>query len=211
VIRAAGQRAWTRAGVRDSGTALADFASPAPPRGRFDDMSGAPAGTTGVHMNDMHAKEFSLGTATARVEKAAKSESAAARIWFQRFAQRSSTATGSPWAFLLAVVVIVTWAITGPMFHFSNTWQLVINTGTTIVTFLMVFLIQNTQNRDAKAIHLKLDELIRAKKGARNTLVDLENCTDEELDQIEAEFRRLRRRADQNPLNADDVEKVEAH
>jgi low affinity Fe/Cu permease len=75
----------------------------------------------------------------------------------------------------------------------------------------MVFLIQNTQNRDAKALHLKLDELIRAKKGARNTLVDLENCTDEELDQIEAEFRRLRRRADQNPLNADDVEKVEAH
>jgi low affinity Fe/Cu permease len=95
------------------------------------------------------------------------------------------------------------------MFHFSNTWQLVINTGTTIVTFLMVFLIQNTQNRDAKAIHLKLDELIRAKKGARNTLVDLENCTDEELDQIEAEFRRLRRRAERNPHHAGRVEKTE--
>ena len=85
--------------------------------------------------------------------------------------------------------MIVAWALTGPIFHFSDTWQLVINTGTTIVTFLMVFLIQNTQNRDAKAIQLKLDELIRSKRGARNSLVDLENCTDEELEEMERELR----------------------
>ena len=120
----------------------------------------------------------------------------AAKHVFQKFAQKTSAAVGSPWAFLIAVLVIVGWAITGPIYKYSNTWQLVINTGTTIVTFLMVFLIQNTQNRDAKAIHLKLDELIRSKRGARNTLVDLENCTDEELEQIEREFKRIRRRAD---------------
>ena len=114
------------------------------------------------------------------------------REMFQLFSQKTSGAVGTPWAFMIAVGLIVVWGITGPMYHYSNTWQLVINTGTTIVTFLMVFLIQNTQNRDAKAIHLKLDELIRAKKGARNALVDLENCTDEELEQIEHEFKRIR-------------------
>src|SRR5256886_4755426 len=93
---------------------------------------------------------------------------------FRVFARRSSIALGSAWAFAGAVLVILVWIITGPMFHFSDTWQLVINTATTIVTFLMVFLIQNTQNRDAKAVHLKLDELIRALKDARNELVDLE-------------------------------------
>jgi len=102
---------------------------------------------------------------------------------------------GSSSAFAIAVLIIIVWGITGPLFGFSDTWQLVINTGTTIVTFLMVFLIQNTQNRDAKAIHLKLDELIRAKHGARNKMVDLENCTDEELEEIEREFKRVRGRA----------------
>jgi low affinity Fe/Cu permease len=86
------------------------------------------------------------------------------------------------------------WAITGPLLHYSEGWQLVINTGTTIVTFLMVFLIQNTQNRDARAIHLKLDELIRSMHAARNRLIDLENCTDEELDAVQAEFKKLRTR-----------------
>src|SRR5690349_6503633 len=100
---------------------------------------------------------------------------------FRKFSQKTSAMVGSPWAFMIAVAVIVVWAVTGPLFHFSDTWQLVINTGTTIVTFLMVFLIQNTQNRDAKAIHLKLDELIRAVKDARNNLVDLEDMSDEEL------------------------------
>ena len=116
---------------------------------------------------------------------------------------------GSTSGFAFALGVIVVWAVLGPLFHFSNTWQLVINTGTTIVTFLMVFLIQNTQNRDAKAIHLKLDELIRSKRGARNTLVDLENCTDEELEQIEHEFKRVRRRAErQRDGKQDEVAKV---
>ncbi len=114
---------------------------------------------------------------------------------FRRFAHRTSEVVGSSWAFLLAVVVIFIWAVTGPLFAFSDTWQLVINTGTTIVTFLMVFLIQNTQNRDAKAIHLKLDELLRSARGARNQLMDLENCTDEELKEIEAQFVRLRQQA----------------
>jgi low affinity Fe/Cu permease len=111
--------------------------------------------------------------------------------FFRRFAHKTSTSVGSPWAFVLALTTILVWAVTGPFFHFSDTWQLVINTGTTIVTFLMVFLIQNTQNRDAVAIHLKLDELIRALKGARNQLVDLEELSDEELDQLRREFQRL--------------------
>jgi low affinity Fe/Cu permease len=111
--------------------------------------------------------------------------------YFRKFASRTARGVGSPWAFLLAVTVIVVWAATGPIFKFSDTWQLVINTGTTIVTFLMVFLIQNTQNRDAAAIHLKLDELIRALKGARNRLVDLEELSDEELEKLRLEFHRL--------------------
>ncbi len=98
---------------------------------------------------------------------------------------------GSPWAFITACLLIILWIITGPIFHFSDTWQLVINTATTIVTFLMVFLIQNTQNRDAKAIHLKLDELLRGVQGARTGLVDLEDLTDEELEKLQAEFRRI--------------------
>ncbi len=98
---------------------------------------------------------------------------------------------GSSWAFILAVVIIILWAFTGPMFGYSDMWQLVINTGTTIVTFMMVFLIQNTQNRDAKAIHLKLDELIKATKGARNSMIDLDKLSDEELRRLEAEYKRL--------------------
>src|SRR5258708_27705247 len=110
---------------------------------------------------------------------------------FRKFAQAASQAVGSSWAFILAVVIIFVWAITGPLFHYSDTWQLVINTGTTIITFLMVFLIQNTQNRDAKAIHLKLDELIRAVEGARTHLVELEELSDEELADLEKQFSQL--------------------
>jgi low affinity Fe/Cu permease len=116
---------------------------------------------------------------------------AATNDFFRKFARHTSSGVGSPWAFVLAVAIIVVWALTGPIFHFSDTWQLVINTGTTIITFLMVFLIQNTQNRDAVAIHLKLDELIRALKGARNKLVDLEELSDEELEALKLEFHRL--------------------
>jgi len=117
---------------------------------------------------------------------------------FRIFARNSSTILGSAWVFTMAVLVIIIWAATGPAFHFSNTWQLIINTGTTIVTFLMVFLIQNTQNRDAKAVHLKLDEIIRAIEGARNELVDLEELSDEDLKKLEEQFQRLRKRAEHN-------------
>ncbi len=117
---------------------------------------------------------------------------------FRIFARSSSTVLGSAWAFASAVLIIVIWGLTGPTFHYSNTWQLIINTGTTIVTFLMVFLIQNTQNRDAKAAHLKLDELIRAVKGARNELIDLQKLSDEELTSLEKQFERVRKRAGTN-------------
>jgi low affinity Fe/Cu permease len=115
---------------------------------------------------------------------------------FRVFARRSATMLGSAWAFTAAVLVILVWLLTGPTFHFSDTWQLIINTATTIITFLMVFVIQNTQNRDAKAVHLKLDELIRAIKNARNELVDLEDLSDEELKSLEEQFRRMRTRAE---------------
>ena len=111
---------------------------------------------------------------------------------FRRFAHRTAEAAGHSHAFAGAVLVLIVWAATGPLFHFSDTWQLVINTGTTIVTFLMVFLIQNTQNRDAHAMHLKLDELIRANSHARNSLLALEDMSDTELAQLQSEFEELR-------------------
>ena len=115
---------------------------------------------------------------------------------FRVFASKTSSILGSAWAFVAAVLIIVIWGLTGPTFHFSDTWQLIINTGTTIVTFLMVFLIQNTQNRDAKAMHLKLDEIIRALKGARNELLDLEELSDEDLKKLEKQFQRIRQKAE---------------
>jgi low affinity Fe/Cu permease len=115
---------------------------------------------------------------------------------FQVFARKSSAVLGSAWAFIAALLIIAIWGLTGPMFHYSDTWQLIINTGTTIVTFLMVFLIQNTQNRDAKAVHLKLDELIRALHGARNHLVDLEKLSDDEMKKLEQEFERVHQKAE---------------
>jgi low affinity Fe/Cu permease len=127
---------------------------------------------------------------------------------FRHFARKASAVLGSAWAFIGALVIIGVWGLTGPMFHFSDTWQLIINTGTTIVTFLMVFLIQNTQNRDAKAMHLKLDELIRAVQGARNRLVDLEALSDEELKKLEDQFKNLRARAQRMPEV--EVEEVES-
>jgi low affinity Fe/Cu permease len=120
---------------------------------------------------------------------------------FRLFAKRSSMVLGSAWAFGGAILIIVVWGLTGPMFHYSNTWQLIINTGTTIVTFLMVFLIQNTQNRDAKAAHLKLDEIIRALKGARNQLIDLEKFSNEDLTSLEKQFERVRKKAGRNGNN----------
>jgi len=122
---------------------------------------------------------------------------------FRRAASCCASAVGSKWAFMLSVAVVVVWAATGPVFHFSDTWQLVINTGTTIVTFLMVFLIQNTQNRDAKAIHLKLDELIRSVKGARTHLVNLEEFSDEELDHLRKQFETVRADAERKHQRAE--------
>jgi low affinity Fe/Cu permease len=124
---------------------------------------------------------------------------------FRIFARSSSRVLGSAWAFAGAIVILIVWGLTGPMFHYSDTWQLIINTGTTIVTFLMVFLIQNTQNRDAKAIQLKLDELIRALKGARNQLIDLESLSDEDLTRLEKQFQRVRKQAERNGNNPDRI------
>ena len=114
---------------------------------------------------------------------------------FHRFAVAVSDAMGSSWAFVAALALVAVWGGTGPLFRFSDTWQLVINTGTTVVTFLMVFLIQTTQNRESRALHLKLDELIRSQRNARNIFADLEHATEQELAELEAEFRRVRARA----------------
>ena len=111
--------------------------------------------------------------------------------FFRRFAKKTAAAIGSPYAFVLALAMILVWGLLGPVFKFSDTWQLVINTGTTIVTFLMVFLIQNTQNRDSHAIHLKLDELIHAHKHARNRMMALEELSEHELDELQHEFDRI--------------------
>lgn len=115
--------------------------------------------------------------------------------WFNHFAKWTARTSGHPGTFAIALAVIVIWAVTGPLFNFSDTWQLVINTGTTIVTFLMVFLIQNTQNRDATAMQIKLDELIRALKGAHNELADLEELSEEELEQMKGHYTKLAEQA----------------
>ncbi len=121
------------------------------------------------------------------------------RYSFSEIARQSADALGSAWGFAAACALVLTWAVAGPIFQFSDAWQLIINTGTTIATFLMVFLIQNTQNRDARALHLKLDELIRSKRDARNRLIDLEDCTDQELDALKREFEALRNGATRAP------------
>lgn len=111
--------------------------------------------------------------------------------WFSSFAKKTSVYAGKPASFGIAVAIIIVWGVTGPMFGYSDTWQLVINTGTTIITFLMVFLIQNSQNRDSAALQLKLDELIRVQKEAKNSLIGLEEGSDEELDELRADFVKL--------------------
>lgn len=115
------------------------------------------------------------------------------RFWFSRFATRAAQIVGHPYVFFSAVAVLVLWGVTGRYFHYSDTWQLVINTGTSVITFLVVFLIQNTQNRDAKAIHLKLDELIRSHHPASDDLIDVEKLSDEELDALEKQYERIRK------------------
>jgi low affinity Fe/Cu permease len=126
---------------------------------------------------------------------------------FRRIAESTAYAIGTPWAFLAAVVVVVVWAASGPFFKYSDTWQLIINTGTTILTFLIVFLIQNSQNRDSRIINLKLDELLRGVEGARTGLVKLDHMTDDELKLVQTEFMRLREKY--APLVDDDLAHVE--
>ena len=115
--------------------------------------------------------------------------------FFTKFSSKTAHLVGTHWSFLLALLVVVIWGLTGPLFHYSDTWQLVINTGTTIVTFLMVFLIQNTQNRDAKAMHMKLNELISAVNSAHNEMIDIENLSDEKLENIAAFYRQKKARS----------------
>jgi low affinity Fe/Cu permease len=131
-------------------------------------------------------------------------------LWFVRFAQSVSQFTGQPVTFFMAVATIVVWAISGPLFGFSDTWQLVINTGTTIVTFLMVFVIQNTQNRDTTAMQIKLDELIRVTNKARNVLLDLEELDDKTLQALRLDYEKLARREKsrtRTPVRAEAVPK----
>ena len=117
------------------------------------------------------------------------------KSWFSRLAKLTARITGKPVTFMIAVSVVVAWAITGPLFGFSDTWQLVINTGTTIITFLMVFLIQSTQNRDSEAMQVKLDELIRATHGAHKALLDLEELEEEQLDRVKAGYEKIAEQA----------------
>jgi low affinity Fe/Cu permease len=130
--------------------------------------------------------------------------------WFTRFAKATARASGHPVTFGLAIFLIFVWAVSGPLFHFSDTWQLVINTGTTVITFLMVFLIQNTQNRDSVAMQIKLDELLRAVKGAHTALADLEDLTEAELDEFKARYVRLAEAAKANPDDDGDGEEDES-
>ena len=127
---------------------------------------------------------------------------------FRRFAHNVATKVGAPWAFGVALATVVAWGVLGPVFRYSDTWQLSINTGTTIVTFLMVFIIQNTQNRDARVMQLKLDELIRAVEAARNELVDMEDLSDAELQRLQRQFESLRKSAEAARSTRDLVEGV---
>jgi low affinity Fe/Cu permease len=126
---------------------------------------------------------------------------------FRKLAHKVSQLVGTSWAFIIAITLLLVWAITGPIFNFSDTWQLVINTGTTIITFLMVFLIQNTQNRSDAAIQIKLDELLRGTKGARTSLVDIEELSDEELDKLHKQFEKLHKKLNHSHEDAKKAEK----
>jgi low affinity Fe/Cu permease len=133
---------------------------------------------------------------------------AKSKSWFTRFAKTTAYATGNPATFAIALAVVIVWAVSGPLFHWSDTWQLVINTSTTIVTFLMVFLIQSTQNRDSEAVQIKLDELLRVTAGAHNVLMDLEELEEHELARIRAMYCRLAEKARQGPDDGRSVDGV---
>jgi low affinity Fe/Cu permease len=142
-------------------------------------------------------------------EQSKQTERSGFAEFFTSFSTRTAQMVGSYWAFLLAVGVVVVWSVTGPMFNYSDTWQLVINTGTTIVTFLMVFLIQNTQNRDAKAMHLKLNELITSVKSAHNEMIDIEELSDKQLEEIAEIYRKKKEECGTNAVTAIATEAAE--
>ena len=121
------------------------------------------------------------------------SKASTLNLWFSRFAGKAAYLVGHPAMFLSAALIVIVWAVAGPYFHYSDTWQLVINTGSSIATFLVVFLIQNTQNRDAKALHLKLDELIRSHNAANNDLIDIQKLSDEELNELAERYEAIRK------------------
>jgi len=127
---------------------------------------------------------------------------------FHVFATQAANWVGTKWAFLIALVTIVGWLVSGPYFHYSDTWQLIINTGTTVITFLVVFLIQNTQNRDARALHLKLDEIIKSIDKAHNEMIDIEHLSDEELQRLADEYQKVRARHD---IRGHDEREAEQH
>jgi len=141
---------------------------------------------------DERSKRTSPSGTTAAVRSGQPQPAPPSNDWFGHFAAKTSAGMGSKWAFAVAGAIIIVWAATGPIFHYSDTWQLIINTGTTIVTFLMVFLIQNTQNRDARAINLKLNELIRAIDAARDQMIDIESLSDLELKEIHERYEKIK-------------------
>ena len=157
------------------------------------------------HPTDMNDLKKSEGKRTTPLAEARKqvARTHTVNLWFSRFAGGTAEIVGHPFVFIAAVAIIVIWAVSGPYFHYSDTWQLLINTGTTILTFLVVFLIQNTQNRDAKALHLKLDELIRSHSPAHNDMIDIQKLSDEELDELAERYAAIRAR-DDTPTAAHD-------
>lgn len=154
----------------------------------------APRGTSAILAAIEGRAELRLGQESIPLNGHPRDGRPRMREFFRQFSARSADIVGSPWAFLLGVVAILLWAAAGPTFHYSDTWQLIVNSGSSIVTFLMVFLIQNTQNRDARAMQMKLNELIRAVASARNFVMDLENCSEEEIAELRKEFEEIRAR-----------------
>ena len=148
--------------------------------------------------------------ATSDQARVNKQEGKRSGDWFGRMAQSTSSFAGHPLAFLLAAASLVVWGITGPLYHFSDTWQLVANTATSLITFLMVFIIQNSQNRDTKAIHLKLDELIRAVTAAHNEMIDIEKLSAKDLEKLSSRYERIRGEVQQQGASDQDAQQDEA-
>ncbi len=159
-----------------------------------------------------HLPSFKVIVVRHNQDETQSAKSASSSDTFHRLSVKISNKLGNAWAFFIALIIILVWATTGPVFHFSDTWQLIINTGTTIVTFLMVFVIQNTQNRDGKAMQIKLDELIKASKGARSEFVNIEELGDSELDELNDQFKvmhqKIKDRAERKAAKLEQIEQI---